>query len=154
MVFSSALTALTLALPLASVNGWFRIMILLQEVCSFLAVSLALRTKRTLCPDGVNTAVNPACCSLFPVVQDLTDNLFENECGDSVSPRGVLHSICDFDIRTLGSWCSSSGIPRRHWTLSHFGVRTNNFYPLHILIQRFSEVEALTAPLSFSIRQS
>lgn len=85
MVFSSALTALVLALPLASVNGGFSVMFSLQAVREMLTLSLALRTKRTVCPDGVNTAVNPACCALFPVVQDLADNLFENECGDSVS---------------------------------------------------------------------
>ncbi|PPQ90237.1 hypothetical protein CVT25_012996 [Psilocybe cyanescens] len=71
MAFKNALAAFVLALPL--VNG--------------------LRTKRTTCPDGVNTAINAACCNLFPVVQDIAENLFENECGDGAhgSLRLVFH---------------------------------------------------------------
>ncbi|PPQ92148.1 hypothetical protein CVT25_008773 [Psilocybe cyanescens] len=69
MAFKNALSALVLALPL--VNG--------------------LRTKRATCPDGVNTAINAACCNLFPVVQDITENLFENECGDGA--HGALRLL-------------------------------------------------------------
>ncbi|KJA19705.1 class II peroxidase [Hypholoma sublateritium FD-334 SS-4] len=71
MAFSRALSALVLALPLLSVS--------------------ALRTKRALCPDGVNSAVNQACCALFPVVADLTENLFDNECGDAA--HGALRLV-------------------------------------------------------------
>ncbi len=60
---------------------------LFPNACIFgvLIILEALRTKRALCPDGINTAVNQACCALFPVVKDLQENLFENECGDAVS---------------------------------------------------------------------
>ncbi|KJA15350.1 class II peroxidase [Hypholoma sublateritium FD-334 SS-4] len=71
MVFSAALSALALSLPLLSVN--------------------ALRTRRALCPDGVNTAINLACCSLFPVVQDIQENFLTNECGDSA--HGALRLV-------------------------------------------------------------
>ncbi|KJA16269.1 class II peroxidase [Hypholoma sublateritium FD-334 SS-4] len=71
MVFSAAFSAFVLALPLLSVN--------------------AARTKRALCPDGKNTAVNKACCALFPVVDDIVDNLFTNECGDSA--HGALRLV-------------------------------------------------------------
>ena len=40
--------------------------------------------KRATCPDGVHSAANAQCCSLFQVRDDLLDNLFENECGDEV----------------------------------------------------------------------
>jgi hypothetical protein len=71
MVFSTALSALVLSLPLLSVT--------------------ALRTKRTLCPDGVNTAINEACCVLFPVVQDLVENFMDAECGDAA--HGALRLV-------------------------------------------------------------
>ncbi|KDR73364.1 hypothetical protein GALMADRAFT_142466 [Galerina marginata CBS 339.88] len=50
-----------------------------------------LRTKRATCPDGVNTAINAQCCALFPVVKDLVDNFFTNECGDSA--HGALRLL-------------------------------------------------------------
>ncbi|KAJ3549006.1 hypothetical protein NM688_g5228 [Phlebia brevispora] len=53
----------------------------------FTAVSFALAasaaiTRRVACPDGVNTAMNAACCALFAVRDDLQNNLFQNECAD------------------------------------------------------------------------
>ena len=68
---------------------------LFPSACIFgvLIILEALRTKRALCPDGINTAVNQACCALFPVVKDLQENLFENECGDAVSLLFFLNEI-------------------------------------------------------------
>ena len=43
---------------------------------------VAAVVKRAPCPDGVNSAANSACCSLFAVKEDLQNNLFNNECGD------------------------------------------------------------------------
>lgn len=82
MVFSAALYALALSLPLLSVNGASSLYTF--RISNFLIVPTALRTRRALCPDGVNTAINLACCSLFPVVQDIQENFLTNECGDSV----------------------------------------------------------------------
>ncbi len=83
MALKAAVSALVLALPILSVNGSFD----LHKLYSGLGLIYlaALRTKRSLCPDGVHTVTNQACCALFPVVEDLTANLFENECGDAVS---------------------------------------------------------------------
>ncbi|KAI0265557.1 peroxidase [Gloeopeniophorella convolvens] len=40
-------------------------------------------TRRVACPDGVHTATNAACCSLFPIVDVLQSQLFDGgECGE------------------------------------------------------------------------
>ena len=42
---------------------------------------LAALTRRVACPDGINTATNAACCSLFAVRDDIQQNLFDGgEC--------------------------------------------------------------------------
>ena len=41
-----------------------------------------LEKRRVNCPGGGVTA-NAACCSLFPIIRDIQENLFENECGDN-----------------------------------------------------------------------
>ncbi|KAF9548369.1 manganese peroxidase 3 [Agrocybe pediades] len=69
MAFKQSLSALVLALPLLA-NG--------------------LVTRRTVCADGT-TVANGACCKLIPVVQDLTENLFEGECGDAA--HGALRLL-------------------------------------------------------------
>ncbi|KAI0743410.1 peroxidase [Daedaleopsis nitida] len=56
-------------------------------VYAFAAASLAhgALTRRVTCPDGVNTATNAACCSLFIVRDDIQQNLFDGgECGEEV----------------------------------------------------------------------
>ena len=43
--------------------------------------SAAALTRRVACPDGVNTATNAACCSLFAIRDDLQANMFNGgEC--------------------------------------------------------------------------
>ncbi|VDB84571.1 unnamed protein product [Peniophora sp. CBMAI 1063] len=42
----------------------------------------ALLQRRVNCPGGGVTA-NAACCVLFPIINDIQENLFENECGDN-----------------------------------------------------------------------
>ncbi|KAF9549821.1 manganese peroxidase 3 [Agrocybe pediades] len=69
MAFKRTLSALVLALPLLA-NG--------------------LVTRRTICADGTSVA-NGACCKLIPVVKDLTENLFEGECGDAA--HGALRLV-------------------------------------------------------------
>ncbi|VDC04945.1 unnamed protein product [Peniophora sp. CBMAI 1063] len=46
------------------------------------ASASALEKRRVTCPGGGVTA-NAACCSLFPIIKDIQENLFENECGDN-----------------------------------------------------------------------
>ena len=54
-------------------------------------------TKRVTCPGGGVTA-NAACCSLFPILQDIQANLFENECGDNAHEalRLTFHDAIGF----------------------------------------------------------
>ncbi|TCD71229.1 hypothetical protein EIP91_011707 [Steccherinum ochraceum] len=66
---------------------------LLVVVGSIQAASAAL-TRRVACPDGVNTATNAACCSLFAVRDDIQKNLFDNaQCNAEAheSLRLVFH---------------------------------------------------------------
>ena len=43
----------------------------------------AALTRRVACPDGIHTATNAACCALFPVMDDLNENLFSGaQCND------------------------------------------------------------------------
>lgn len=44
---------------------------------------IAALVRRVTCPDGVNTVMNAACCSLFPIMEDIQANLFDGgECGE------------------------------------------------------------------------
>ena len=45
-------------------------------------IASVLEQRRVNCPGGGVTA-NAACCSLFPIIKDIQENLFENECGDN-----------------------------------------------------------------------
>ncbi|KAH8102149.1 lignin peroxidase VLG1 precursor white-rot fungus [Cristinia sonorae] len=40
-------------------------------------VASAALTRRVACPDGIHTATNEACCSLFAVLDDIQENLFD-----------------------------------------------------------------------------
>ncbi|KZV72551.1 class II peroxidase [Peniophora sp. CONT] len=46
------------------------------------ASASVLHQRRVNCPGGGVTA-NEACCVLFPILNDIQENLFENECGDN-----------------------------------------------------------------------
>ncbi|KAK7679024.1 hypothetical protein QCA50_017968 [Cerrena zonata] len=47
-------------------------------------VANAALTRRVACADGKNTATNAACCALFPIMDDLQQNLFDNgECTEN-----------------------------------------------------------------------
>nr|UDP83132.1 manganese peroxidase 5 [Cyathus bulleri] len=63
-------------------------------------VANAALTKRVTCPDGHVTA-NKACCALFPVVQNLQQNLFDGgECGEEAHSalRLSFHDAIGFSI--------------------------------------------------------
>ncbi|KAJ7168907.1 putative versatile peroxidase [Mycena filopes] len=59
-------------------------------------------TKRVTCPTGHTTA-HAACCVLFPILDDIQANLFENQCGEDVheSLRLTFHDAIGFSP-TLG----------------------------------------------------
>ena len=54
--------------------------------------------SRTTCPDGKHTAVNAECCALYPIIDDLQQNFFENICGEEVheSLRLVFHDAIGY----------------------------------------------------------
>ena len=61
--------------------------------------STAALTRRVACPDGVNTATNAACCSLFAIRDDIQQNLFDGaQCGEEVheSLRLTFHDAISF----------------------------------------------------------
>nr|UDP83131.1 manganese peroxidase 4 [Cyathus bulleri] len=63
-------------------------------------VANAALTKRVTCPDGHTTA-NRACCALFPVVQNIQQNLFDGgECGEEAHSalRLAFHDAIGFSI--------------------------------------------------------
>ncbi|KAF8993196.1 MnP-atypical-a, class II peroxidase [Cyathus striatus] len=66
------------------------------------AVANAALTKRVTCPDGHVTA-NRACCALFPVVQNLQENLFDGgECGEEAHSalRLSFHDAIGFSLNS------------------------------------------------------
>ena len=71
MVFKKSLAALVLALPLVLGMSLF-----FNENVHILIVVAGLPSKR---------ALNPKCAFLEPIKADLIENLFTNECGDTVS---------------------------------------------------------------------
>lgn len=80
MVFIKALlTSLVLAVPL--VLGRYLLHLVNIDVLTISA--------------GASTAqrVPEACQFLLPIVQDIQDNLFTNECGDSVCPNFLVMYI-------------------------------------------------------------
>lgn len=61
--------------------------------------STAATTHKIACPDGVHTASNAVCCSLFAVVDDLQESLFDGgECGEETheSLRLTFHDAIGF----------------------------------------------------------
>ncbi|KDR76713.1 hypothetical protein GALMADRAFT_1328628 [Galerina marginata CBS 339.88] len=79
---------------------------------SFYALNFpaGLRTKRATCPDGVNTATNAKCCFLFPIVEDLSTNLFDGECGDEAhgALRLMFHDAIGISPKTGGGGADGS----------------------------------------------
>lgn len=105
MVFNIVLYAFVLALPLLSVNGKFTVFNF--EITCVQHRLLAASTKRSMCSDGRSAAINSACCAVVPVVEDIVDNLFTNECGDSAhgALRLLFHDAIGISP-TAGCVCS------------------------------------------------
>ncbi|TFK88557.1 class II peroxidase [Polyporus arcularius HHB13444] len=66
-------------------------------VAALQGVDAAL-TRRVACPDGINTATNAACCALFPIRDDIIENLFHNQCAEEAheSLRLTFHDAVAF----------------------------------------------------------
>ncbi|TDL20863.1 manganese peroxidase 2 [Rickenella mellea] len=58
----------------------------------------AANFRRVACPDGVNTAVNEACCVFHTLRDQLQANAFENQCGEEVHEvlRLTFHDAIGF----------------------------------------------------------
>ena len=106
MAFKKCLVALFLALPLVLGTNLFSSKNV--DVLNIIAAS----------PSQVRS--NPACDFLEPIKQDLLENLFENECSDTVSL--LSHYYEHLSNRRTGSWCSASLFPWCHRVFSNFRV--------------------------------
>ena len=95
MAFKKSLVSLVLALPL--VLGMNIIFGKNADVLTMISLA-ALPSKR-----------NSACNFLEPIKTDLLDNLFDNECGDTVSFLSPCYEHLSKNRK--GSWCSASLFP-------------------------------------------
>src|ERR1700678_3716483 len=103
MAFKKSLAAVVLALPL--VFGSTQLFFLVNiDVLTILAGASISR----------QSDVPEKCQFLVPIVDNLVDNLFTNECGNAVGLYAPHHKRDCFDIR-LGPRSSSSPLPRCHW---------------------------------------
>ena len=66
--------------------------------------------------------IRDACTPIKPVVTDLLDNLFENECGDTVSLLSLYYE--HLSKEHTGSWCSA---PRFPWCHRSCSIRVFTF---------------------------
>ncbi|KAF9467309.1 class-II peroxidase [Collybia nuda] len=75
------------------------------------SLASAALTKHVTCPDGKNTASNAACCVLFPILEDIQENLFDGgECGEEVheSLRLTFHDAIGFSPTKGGGGADGS----------------------------------------------
>ena len=97
MAFAALLSIVALA---TAASGESRICDTFHSVkCTDRVLSAAI-TKRVTCSDG-NITANEACCVLFPILDDLQTNLFDNgECGEDVheSLRLTFHDAIGFSL--------------------------------------------------------
>ena len=97
MAFKKSLAALILALPL------------ILGMRSFFSKNVDVLTIIAASPSKVRTTA--ACEFLEPIKTDLLDNLFDNECGDTVSLWLVSPCYDHLSKDHAGSWCFTSRFP-------------------------------------------
>ena len=63
------------------------------------------------CPDGKNTATNAACCALFPIRDDIIENLFHNQCAEEAheSLRLTFHDAIGFSPSLIAQGLPGGG---------------------------------------------
>ena len=71
--------------------------------------------------------IRDACTPIKPVVTDLLDNLFENECGDTVSLLSLYYE--HLSKEHAGSWGAASRFPWCHRNFSN--IRVTNYVFSH-----------------------
>ncbi|KAK0190116.1 manganese peroxidase 1 precursor [Armillaria mellea] len=70
-------------------------------------LSDAALTRRVACPDGIHTVTNEACCVLFPVIDDIQENLFDGGVHESL--RLTFHdAIAWSDFTDVGGGADGS----------------------------------------------
>ncbi|KAI0800324.1 Mn peroxidase MNP5 [Fomes fomentarius] len=76
----------------------FKALLSIVSIVAALQGASAALTRRVACPDGKNTATNAACCALFPIRDDIVNNLFHNACAEDAheSFRLVFHDSVAF----------------------------------------------------------
>jgi len=62
------------------------------------AVLPSQEQKRSLCPDGIHSTINPACCSWAQVRDNFITNIFDHKCGEDVHSliRITFHDAIGF----------------------------------------------------------
>ena len=118
MAFKKSLVSLVLALPLVLGTK----IIFGKNVDVLTMISLAAF------PSKRSTA--GACDFLEPIKTDLLENLFDNECGDTVGFLSPCYEHLSKDRK--GSWCTASLFPWRHRDFSNLGVIIFKYWHLFI----------------------
>lgn len=98
MAFKKTLAALIFALPL----------VLGMNLFLFSSKSVDMLTMIAASPSKVQSK-SAACDFLGPIMTDLLDNLFDNECGATVSLLSSYYK--HLSKYRKGSWCSESRFP-------------------------------------------
>ena len=65
----------------------------------------------TIAASPSQVRANKACDFLEPIKEDLLENLFDNECGDTVSPLSESSHYEHLSKDRTGSWGSASRFP-------------------------------------------
>lgn len=106
-----------------------------------ITVAAAALVRRVTCPDG-NVVSNKKCCDLFPVLEDIQKNLFDNgECGEDAHSalRIAFHDAIGYSTTRKETYvflCLSPLSPEND-TAFHQGRRSRWFH-LHFRRERTS----------------
>ncbi|KAJ7642261.1 manganese peroxidase 2 [Roridomyces roridus] len=94
--------------------AWTSLVASLALTAAFSGVANAAATipAKHLCPDGKNSASNPKCCALFPVLEDIQANMFgDSGCGDAAHAtlRVAFHDAIGFSQHNPKSGTGADG---------------------------------------------
>ncbi|KAF7760650.1 CAZyme family AA2 [Agaricus bisporus var. burnettii] len=81
----------------------FGILLSLVLVLNTVYFAAAVPAAKHTCPDGKNKVSHEACCALFPVLEDIQTNHFENVCGEEV------HEVLRIAFHDAIGWSPSGG---------------------------------------------
>ena len=97
MAFKALLSIVSIVAALQGASGMYSPLPIRLTALNLLFCPAAL-TKRVACPDGKNTATNAACCALFPLREEIMNDLFHNQCAEEAheSFRLTFHDAIAF----------------------------------------------------------